>query len=156
MKSSRIHLLAATTLSAVVLAACGSARVTETAATDGTQVIEVTMTDNAFSPTVVDVRAGDTIRFRFRNEGLAVHEAVIGDSTFQQEHAEEMAMMASMGGAMHDGAGDEPAPLVVAPGETAELIYTAADAGSLLIGCHQPGHWESGMKATIAVTAFVR
>ncbi|TPW12078.1 MAG: copper-binding protein, plastocyanin/azurin family [Acidimicrobiaceae bacterium] len=132
MKSIRIHLLAATTLSAVVLAACGSARVTETAATD------------------------DTIRFRFRNEGRAVHEAVIGDSTFQQEHAEEMAMMASMGGAMHDGAGDEPAPLVVAPGETAELIYTAADAGSLLIGCHQPGHWESGMKATIAVTAFVR
>lgn len=152
MKASRIHLLAVTTLAAAVLAACGGERATETAADDGTQVIEVTMTDNSFSPTTVDVRAGDTIRFRFRNEGRAVHEALIGDATFQQEHAEEMAMMASMGGAMHDGAGDEPAPLVVAPGETAELTYTAVAAGSLLIGCHQPGHWESGMQATIAVT----
>jgi uncharacterized cupredoxin-like copper-binding protein len=138
----------------MVLAACGAddSAAGGTAATDdGTTTIEVVMTDMAFTPTVVQVTAGDTVRFRFRNDGKVMHEAVIGNALFQAEHAAEMAAMGSANGSMNHGDADEMAPLVVQPGETGELIYTATNAGSLLIGCHQPGHWEFGMKATIDV-----
>ena len=36
-------------------------------------------------------------------------------------------------------------------GETGSLSMTFADAGSLLIGCHEPGHYDAGMKATLTV-----
>ena len=63
-------------------------------------------------------------------------------------HAVEMAD--SAGGPMNHDA-EESAPLIVLPGETGEMTYTATVAGSLLIGCHQPGHWDAGMKATIDI-----
>jgi uncharacterized cupredoxin-like copper-binding protein len=154
MSTRRITILATAAVAALFLAACGTERSTDTAAAavdDGTTVIDVTMTDMAFTPTVVDVKAGATVRFRFRNDGQAIHEAVIGDDAFQQEHADEMAAMGPSGDTMHHGSSDEPTPLVVQPGKTGELTYTATAAGSLLIGCHQPGHWEAGMKATIDV-----
>ena len=162
MHTRRTSMLATATIATLLLASCGTERsagttadttadTTAAAPADGATVIEVAMTDMAFTPTVVAVNAGETVRFRFRNDGQAIHEAVIGDAAFQQEHADEMAAMGSSGN-MHHGTSDEPAPLVVQPGETGELTYTASSAGSLLIGCHQPGHWEAGMKASIDVT----
>lgn len=154
MHTRRTSMLAAATIATLVLAACGTERSADNAAppaADGTTVIEVTMTDMAFTPTVVAVEAGETVTLRFRNDGQAIHEAVIGDAAFQQEHADEMAAMGTSG-TMHHGTSDEPAPLVVQPGQTGDLTYTAPAAGSLLIGCHQPGHWEAGMKASIDVT----
>lgn len=152
MNTHRIAIVATATVAALVLAACGAdgydATTTTAAFDDGTPTIEVIMTDMAFTPTVVQMNAGDTIRFRFRNDGQAIHEAVIGDEAFQEEHAVEMA--ASADAPMNHDA-EEAAPLIVLPGETGEMIYTATVAGSLLIGCHQPGHWDAGMKATIDV-----
>ena len=154
MSKPRITLLATAAVAALFLAACGSdssADTTTTPVDGGTTVVDVTMTDMAFTPTVIAVKAGDTVKFRFRNDGKAVHEAVIGDEAFQQDHAEQMSAMGHSGDAMPHGTDDEASPLVVQPGETGELTYTATDAGSLLIACHQPGHWEAGMKATINV-----
>ncbi len=147
-------LATAAVAAALFLAACGNERSADTTTTpvdDGTTVVDVTMTDMAFTPTVIAVKAGDTVKFRFRNDGQAVHEAVIGDRAFQQDHAEKMSAMGHSGDAMPHGTDDEASPLVVQPGETGELTYTATATGSLLIGCHQPGHWEAGMKATVDV-----
>ena len=154
MHTRRISILATATIATLLLASCGTERSADEAAlapADGATVIDVAMTDMAFTPTVLAVDAGETVRFRFRNDGQAIHEAVIGDAAFQQEHADEMAAMGSSGNMQH-GTSDEPAPLVVQPGETGELTYIASSAGSVLIGCHQPGHWEAGMKASIDVT----
>jgi uncharacterized cupredoxin-like copper-binding protein len=147
----RLNMLAAATLTLTVLAACvddandvGGDTLT---VDDGIPVIEVEMTDMAFAPVSIDVKADETVRLRFRNTGLAVHEAVIGDLAFQEEHAEEMAA-----GSMHHGDSDEPEPLVVAVGETGDLVYTASAAGTLIIGCHQPGHWDAGMRADLTIT----
>ena len=54
-----------------------------------------------------------------------------------------------------DAAMDEEgeAAVEVAPGETATLVYTFDEPGTLLIGCHVPGHYAAGMKGTITVTA---
>lgn len=150
MNAHRIATLAFATVAGLFLAACGADATTSTAANDGTTTVEVIMTDMAFTPTVVQMKAGDTIRFHFRNDGQAIHEAVIGDEAFQEEHAAEMASTATDGHSMgHDT--EESAPLVVLPGETGEMTFTATASGRLIIGCHQPGHWDAGMKATLDV-----
>jgi len=144
-------MLAAATLTLTVLAACGEdgndVAGDVVAVDDGLAVIEVEMTEMAFTPDSIDVKAGETVRLRFHNSGLAVHEAVIGDLALQEEHAEEMA-----GTAMHHEDSDESEPLVVAVGETGDLVYTAGTAGTLIIGCHQPGHWDAGMRADLTIT----
>jgi uncharacterized cupredoxin-like copper-binding protein len=145
-------MFAAATLMVGVLAACGddandAGGGAASTVEDGLSVIDVEMTDMAFAPASIDVKTGETVRLRFHNAGLAVHEAVIGDLAFQEEHAEEMA-----GGSMHHGDSDEPEPLIVAVGETGDLVYTAGAAGTLIIGCHQPGHWDAGMRADLAIT----
>lgn len=127
----------------LVLAACGGHDHT-TAAPAG-RVIEVSMTDMAFTPSTVAVAAGETVTFRFRNAGAVVHEALIGDDAAQAEHAAGMAKMADGHDHDHSGAAS------VAPGKTATLTKTFATAGTLVLGCHQPGHWEAGMKASITV-----
>ena len=146
-----LKMLAAVTLTVSVLAACADdandARGDTLTVDDGRAVVDVEMIDMAFAPASIDVKAGETIRLRFHNTGLAVHEAVIGDLAFQEEHAEQMA-----GGTMHHGDADEPEPLVVAVGETGDLVYTASAAGTLIIGCHQPGHWDAGMRADLTIT----
>jgi uncharacterized cupredoxin-like copper-binding protein len=146
-----LTMLAAATLTLTVLAACGEdgndVAGDVVAVDDGLAVIEVEMTDMAFTPASIDVNAGETVRLRFNNTGLAVHEAVIGDLALQEEHAEEMA-----GTAMDHGDSDESEPLVVAVGETGDLVYTAGAAGTLIIGCHQPGHWDAGMRSDLTIT----
>jgi uncharacterized cupredoxin-like copper-binding protein len=122
---------------------------------DGNRVIEVSMIDLAFSPSSVEVTAGQTVHFWFRNDGAAIHDAAIGDLAFQQEHAREMAAgTADHGTEMAAGTADhgtEVDALVLAPGESGDLTYTATTTGTVLIGCHQPGHWEAGMKASINI-----
>lgn len=155
MSNHRIAFAITATVAGSLLAACGAdgydATTTTAIVDDGSPTIEVIMTDMAFTPTVVQMNAGETVTFRFRNDGAAIHEAVIGDEAFQEEHATEMAAMESAGDSMHHDVTGEAAPLIVLPGETGEMSYTATVAGDFLIGCHQPGHWAAGMKATISV-----
>ena len=42
--------------------------------------------------------------------------------------------------------------VVVQPGKTGELAYRFERSGMTVIGCHQPGHYEAGMRATVNVT----
>lgn len=107
--------------------------------------VPVEMTDFAFTPDAFTIKAGSTVTFVFTNSGAVEHEAVIGDAEFQDEHEAEMAA----GGSMEE---DSDAPEVeVQNGETGELTYTFDTPGTLLIGCHIPGHWDAGMKATVTV-----
>ena len=141
-------------------------------ATSSGKVIEITMADNRFEPAEVTVPSGTKVTFRITNTGSAVHAALIGDSDAQREHMAEMtagSMMApdgdhgdhggmsgmgsagssgSSGGMHHSGAAKV---VTVDPGEQGEITTTFDRAGTTLIGCHQPGHWEAGMKATITV-----
>ncbi len=119
---------------------------------DGLRVVEIEMIDMAFRPDSIDVTSGETIRLRFHNGGQAIHDAVVGDLAFQEGHDAEMAA-----GATHaaDGAGDGETgqtALLVAPGDTADMVYTAGAAAALIIGCHQPGHWNAGMRAALNIT----
>jgi uncharacterized cupredoxin-like copper-binding protein len=128
-----------------VLAACGSGddSPTATPAGDG-RTIEVEMRDIAFAPTAVDVRAGETVRFVFRNTGQVTHDAFLGDAAAQDAHEKEM----------REGHADHAAgstAVSVKPGKTAQITYTFDRPGQLLLGCHQPGHYTGGMKAAVNI-----
>ena len=64
--------------------------------------------------------------------------------------------MTTMIGMGHDNmsadAGTDSDATVVQPGQTGPMTHTFTESGTVLIGCHEPGHWEAGMKATIKVT----
>jgi uncharacterized cupredoxin-like copper-binding protein len=98
----------------------------------------------AFDPTSIDVRAGETVEFVVTNEGAIGHEFVLGNESFQAAHEDEMA---GMSGLMPD----EPNALSLAPGQTKRLIWTFTEPGSLLYGCHVPGHYPAGMVGEIVV-----
>lgn len=119
---------------------------------DGLRVVEMEMTEMAFGPANINVTAGETVRLRFHNSGLAVHEAVIGDLAFQEEHDAEMAGGSAHQADSHEQSADAPEALVVAAGDTTDMVYTARDAGALIIGCHQPGHWDAGMQAGLTIS----
>jgi uncharacterized cupredoxin-like copper-binding protein len=122
--------------------------------TDDVRTIEVNMLDNEFSPDRIEVSTGETVRFVFSNEGNVAHDAVVGDEAAQAEHEEEMraAESASSGagmGGMDHGPEGEGGAITVDPGETGELTYTFAAGEGVLIGCHEPGHYDAGMKIAI-------
>jgi copper-transporting P-type ATPase V len=118
------------------------------AATRVDREVAVGMTEFAFEPVVVSVGAGERVRFVFRNNGRALHEAAIGDAGQQDAH--EQAMSAGEGGAHHE---HDMAQVEVEPGQTASLVYHFEHAGEVIIGCHEPGHYQLGMTATVTVTA---
>ena len=101
-----------------------------------------------FSPDAISVRAGETVAFVVANTGEAEHELVIGDAATQQAHEAEMAEAGADGD--HDDG--PPNAVSVAPGETATLVYTFEDSGTLLYGCHVPGHYDAGMWGLITVS----
>jgi uncharacterized cupredoxin-like copper-binding protein len=129
----------------LVLGACGSGDDAPSVAPAGEdRTIEVEMRDIAFAPTALDVRAGEKVRFVFKNTGQVAHDAFIGDQTAQEAHEREM----------REGHGDHGKgsnAVTVAPGKSAQLVYTFERPGQLVLGCHQPGHYTGGMKATINI-----
>lgn len=158
---------ALTAVAALGLAACGddddaSIAPTGDPADDSAEArtVEVEMVDNAFEPTELDVEAGETVRFVFRNSGAVAHDAVIGDEAAQDDHEEEMRAAEEaedeMGGMVHgstDDDGDEEGAVTVEPGETGEIVHTFEGAGELLIGCHELGHYDAGMTVTVDVAS---
>lgn len=77
--------------------------------------------------------------FKFTNDGAVNHDASIGDADAQEEYGESM----------DSGDGDA---LLLEPGKSGEITHTFQDTGEILIGCHQAGHYEAGMKSEITVS----
>ena len=139
MRRSILALLAALSLS---LAACTSPAASP--GVSGPRTITVTALDELrFEPDHFTVKAGESVHFVVTNVGLVVHEFYIGDEAAQMTHEDEM----RAGGMQHGDA----AAIEIAPGETMTLDYAFDDPGELLIGCHEAGHYEGGMVATIEV-----
>ena len=111
---------------------------------DAERTVEVTATDEMdYDPTSISVTQGETIRFVVTNEGNLPHEFALGDDASQAEHEQEMA-----GGAMVH---DHPFSVYLEPGETGELVWTFANAGTFSYACHVPGHFDAGMEAPLIV-----
>lgn len=108
---------------------------------DDPLVVEVTMRFSRFEPSEIVVPAGAEVRFVVRNLDPIDHEFILGDQEVQDRH--------ERGTDPHHGA--IPGEVSVAAGETAETVYRFGEPGTLLIGCHLPGHWDYGMRAVVRV-----
>jgi len=131
-----------------VLAACAGPASSGTAspsAVGSPTVVDVTMSDDLrFQPAEFSFSAGETVRFEVTNAGAMRHEFFIGDEDAQADHEAEMLEMGGM-------AEDEADGIFVEPGESKVLEHTFATAGTVVIGCHELGHYAAGMMATVTV-----
>lgn len=116
---------------------------TRHAAVDRT--IQVSMDDRMrFEPAYIEVKAGETVRFRVRNDGQLPHEMVIGTLDELQAHAEQMRDMPGM---PHD----EPNAVALDAGQQGDLLWHFSQPATLDFACLIAGHLEAGMKGSISV-----
>jgi uncharacterized cupredoxin-like copper-binding protein len=141
---TRLAVTALATLAMLVTAGCGGDDDGPAEASAGTIVV-VTMVDNGFEPAELTVAQGETVTFRFTNEGKVTHEAFVGDAEDQAEHEKDVSS-----GEMHHGDENEGAVEVKA-GKTGTMTHTFDEVGPIQIGCHEPGHYAAGMKIDVTV-----
>jgi len=135
-------------LSAVMLVGgCGS-HGSHGSAAESSRTVGVTMRDINYDPATVTVKAGETVKFVFRNEGQIRHDAFIGDEAAQAEHEKEMREDGS--GGMDGHHGDDA--VTVDPGKTGSLTHTFKAGDVLVLGCHEAGHYAAGMKLAVTVS----
>ena len=130
-----------------------------------TRTVEVTLQDISFSPTSLNVKAGETVRFVLVNKGRLLHEFNLGDAAMHAEHQKEMLQMQASGMLTATGMGkmdhstvghgamkhDDPNSVLVEPGKTAELTWTFTKSTGLEFACNLPGHYQAGMVGELNV-----
>lgn len=110
-----------------------------------TRTIEVTASDYAFSPSDLDVRVGEIVKFRITNDGNALHEFMLGDEATHAEHETDATTADAHG---HEA----PYMVMVRPGESATLAWYFNTEGEFDYVCHIADHEDRGMRGTIHVT----
>ncbi len=90
--------------------------------------------DLRFYPDAVPIVAGETITFEVTTMGLTAHEFVVGPAADVAADAEGTPEVADIGMM-----------------QTRSLTYSFAGSGPFAFACHAPGHYEAGMKGTIAI-----
>lgn len=110
-----------------------------------TRTISIDMNDNMrFSPGVLVIRRGDTVRLDVANKGRLLHELVLGSPENLQAHGDAMKKYPGM---QHE----EPHMVHVEPGRTGEMVWHFTRAGAFQFACLLPGHFEAGMAGKVIV-----
>ena len=111
------------------------------------RTVNITMTDMMrFMPDKIEAKQGETIRIVLKNDGMMLHEMVIGTKQELDEHA---ALMLKFPGMEHD----EPYMAHVPAGKKGEIIWTFNRAGEFDFACLIAGHYQAGMVGKISVAA---
>ena len=109
------------------------------------RTIEIAMSDEMrFTPSRIEVKQGETVRFVVTNKGKLLHEMVIGDKKTLDEHAALMAKFPTM---EHD----EPYMAHVPSGKKETLVWTFNQPGEFDFACLVNGHYQAGMVGKITV-----
>ena len=145
MSFSTRKVYAAIAVLLTVLAACSNDPGEPPPAPADSGTIEVSAFDDfRFDPAEVAVEAGQEVTFVVTNEGQLPHEFLLGDEEEQ---------MVAEGEGEHEGGhgGSEYEVMTLDPGQTDEMTVTFDEPGTILFGCHVPGHYDAGMVGTITV-----
>ncbi|HEV3402152.1 MAG TPA: plastocyanin/azurin family copper-binding protein [Acidimicrobiales bacterium] len=146
------HRLVAVAMAALVVGACGGDDGDEVGSggdvARATRTVEVRALDTRkFEPTEVKVKPGETVTIRVTNTATSLHEFYLGSEQQHEDHEEEMAAMGDAEMKMSD----EPNRIFMEAGETKQITWTFPDGGSVIYGCHMPGHFAQGMRGTVTV-----
>ncbi|MFN8509497.1 MAG: cupredoxin domain-containing protein [Deinococcaceae bacterium] len=131
------------------------------AAASGVQKVSVSMFEMGFKPVDLQVKAGVPVEITLTNSGKADHEfqAYTPPKTEPKDwdaYLEKNTLWFSAdnvsltidGKAVHEHKFIEVA---LHPGQKAVLKFTPKVKGTFEMGCHEPGHYESGMKGKFKV-----
>lgn len=112
------------------------------------RTIVVTMTESdgkmLFSPSRIEVRRNEQIKFVLTNTGYLDHEFMIATPEENKKHA---ALMQKYPDMEHD----DPNGRTVKTKQKGELTWRFTKRGTFEFACLIPGHYESGMYGTIVV-----
>lgn len=109
------------------------------------RTMKISMSDTMrFSPSVLTIKRGETVRFIVRNDGKTLHEMILGTEDELAKHAELMRRFPDM---EHD----EPYMVHVKPGRTEDMVWTFNRPGEFRFACLVPGHYEAGMVGKVIV-----
>ena len=111
------------------------------AAQDERVVVEIE--HSKFRPDHMTFAGGTTVEFVLRNTDPIDHEFILGDEAVQEVHEK--------GTEAHHGA--KPGEVSIPAGEERTTTFTFTDEGTLIYGCHLPGHYDFGMKGTVTVSS---
>lgn len=115
-------------------------------AKEARRTLRVAMSDDMrFTPDVIKVKKGETVRIVVSNRGRTLHEFVLGTKKELEEHA---ALMIKFPNMEHD----EPYMVHVPPGQTGEIIWTFNRRGEFDFACLVPGHYQAGMVGKVKVS----
>ena len=136
----------------LVLGACGGDDGEEvgTAGDSATaaRTVEVRALDTRkYEPTEIRVHAGETVTIRVTNTATSLHEFYLGSEKQHEDHEKEMAAMGDAEMKM----ADEANRIFMEAGETKQVTWTFPESGSVIYGCHMPGHFAQGMRGTVTV-----
>ena len=116
------------------------------------RTLQVDMNDTMrFTPDLLQVAAGETLKLVVHNSGKLPHEMVLGSEESLKQHAIEMKQSTGHSGGHEHVSGNDLLALSVKPGETKEWVIRFDKAQTLQMACLIPGHYEAGMKGQVIV-----
>ena len=104
--------------------------------------IVVLMSETDYTPSKIEVRRGEQIRFVIRNVGSESHEFLLASIADNLKHAEAMKKNPDMD---HD----EPNGLKLAAKQSSETLCKFTNAGTFEYSCLIPKHHELGMIGSV-------
>ncbi len=108
----------------------------------GERTVHINIHFSRFTPSNVVAAPGETIRFVVQNTDPIDHEFILGDQQVQRIHERGTEPL-------HP---PRPGEMSVPAGTTRETTYTfPPEQGSLIFGCHLPGHFAYGMRGTVTI-----
>jgi uncharacterized cupredoxin-like copper-binding protein len=107
----------------------------------GVRTVEITIHYSHFDPSNLEFAPGGTVRFVVHNTDPIDHEFILGDTEVQEVH--------ELGTEAHHA--PRPGEMSIPAGTTRTTTYTFAKPGSLIFGCHLPGHYAFGMRGSVTV-----
>ena len=135
----------------VAVAACGS----DPGRPAAGRVIEITMSEFTFSPRSITVRPGETVTLKFTNVGALEHEFMAGRVPVPSRgYTEDWLKRAVPALANHTHPGEEHVGegiRVSADWGNRVTLVVPEEKGTYEFGCFIAGHYEAGMKGSIAV-----
>ena len=112
------------------------------------RVITITMAEGdgsmSFSPSVVEVKKGERVRFVIQNHGELDHEFMLATLDMNLAHAKEMEKNPDM---EHDDANAKR----VKSKQSSEIVWMFTKDGEFDFSCLIPGHREAGMHGKIII-----
>ena len=129
------------------------------------RVIEVKMYDNFYEPNEIEIKKGETIKFKVYNFGELVHEFNIATKEMHLKHQPEMVKlveneilladkidkkkMKEMAKKDQSMSHSHANSVLLEPKEDGEIIWKFNTRAKLEAACNIPGHYETGMIAKI-------